>query len=172
MGQFLQIGIANELYVPKKMKRWNTLFTREEIEEKLQAQINIQLYDFVEEDEEGYSWKLNQEIFVKNIEAFLDEQLKLMGEVMSDELKQLLQSADYEKMMIVAREKRYAEFQTLEQWHGYLLKDLDVWSETIVFYYGDKAYLECYYNLFRYMGQLIRRASTNTLKDTVVIALQ
>ena len=101
----------------------------------------------------------------------MEEQLKNTEQEMPEELVELLRTGNYEAIMLAAKNKQYCELQQFDLSHGYLLKDIDVYTETLVFFMEGKAYLECYWRLFEYMSELIHKASANVLKDTVVIAL-
>lgn len=173
MGQYLEVGIAISLTVSKKKRRWDTIYTREQIEEELRENINLDLYELKEEDNEYLYWQIKRNEFVENISEFLTEQSSFYGRPVSTELMALLETKDYDQIIRAAKDKQYYEFQMIEGGgkFSYLMENVDVYGESITFFTEGKAYLECYYNLFRYMGKLLRYACKNKLKDTVVLEL-
>lgn len=173
MGQFLEVGIAIKLIVSKKDKRWAKDYTIEQIQEELGKCINLALYDLEKEDEEYLYWQIKRNIFAENVGAFLAEQSLLWGGALPEELTALLATKDYDQIIEVAQDKSYCEFQMIDGigQFNYLMEHVKVYGESIAFFIEGKAYLECYYNLFKYMNNLIRHATKNELKDAVVLSL-
>lgn len=173
MGQFLEVSIAMRLIVSKTDRRWSKSYTMEQIKAELGKMINLDLYELEKEDDAYLHWQIKKDVFAENIYEFLLEQSLLYDRTLPQDLAKLLQTKDYDQILETAKDKRYCEFQMVDsigEYH-YLMENVQVYGETILFFMEGKAYLECYYKLFRYMGNLIRRASQNKLKDTVVIAL-
>lgn len=172
MGQYLHIEIGYAMRVEKQGK-WKKLDKTNLIPE-ISKNINLDLYN-VSEDDDYLHISLKEEILTTYVKDFLIEQTELLGKEINekDELFELIDSKDYEKMIKAAEDNEFYQWQSTQSFNYYLCGDLShkVDYKAICFYILGKTYLECYNDFFVYITKLIKKTSDNPLKDTVIIGL-
>ena len=171
MGEFLQTSIMYEATVPKKKKRWMGAYSKDEILNVLGKYIDLELYE-INEDEEDVKLVIKKDVFVNNLKTFLLEQRQLMpSDETETKLLELIDTRDYEHIMGEIHATTYFDLFETDGSIGYVLEDLDtrVYFKGLCYFTEGKAWLECYYELCVYLGNLIRRSTDNPLKGSVII---
>ncbi|MGL4799524.1 MAG: hypothetical protein ACRCWY_09070 [Cellulosilyticaceae bacterium] len=94
-------------------------------------------------------------------------------EIENKRLLEILDKKDYQALINDVEDKCYWELQLMDGWNRYLVGRLDTSIEykAIGYFLEGKMYMECYYSLFEYMERLIKKSSSNILKDTVICGL-
>lgn len=180
MGTYTKVMVALEIVVKKKQDRYLPIETPiDEIIEKMGEMINLELYNIYETKNE-VDFILKEDIFRKNIKAFVLEQVEIFN---SDAKK--VQVKDMEEMLTAIESNEVA----IDEINDYKIpyNDLDLgiidWGwpkyryisglvtqwKGFYYLYEGKAILEDDRFLSTYLHKLIRMCSDNPLKDTVVI---
>lgn len=178
MGTYAKAMVALEIVVKKKQDRYFPIETpTDEIIEKMGEMINLELYNIYESKNE-VDFILKEDIFRKNIKAFVLEQVKIFDtdEEKSKEMEDMLNAIESNKVPIDEINDYKIQYNSLDlgivDWgwpkYRYISGLITQWKGFYYLYEG-KAILEDDRFLSTYLHKLIRMCSDNPLKDTVVI---
>lgn len=176
MAQYVYITIATKIIVKKTGKFYfgSKEYTAQEIRERLEQTFCMDLYDIYENDE-YVGFVLKSGVLDKYLYDFLYEQSfhLFCGEQIRAELN-FLKNLDEENILNMLRNEElcyfhYMNFDVMKS--DYLAYDLEIYSEGINYLSDGQIKMECYSELFQYINKMIRKSSSNPLKDTVYVMI-
>lgn len=176
MGQYVYITIATKIIARKTGKFYFGCkeYSVREIKDRLEETFCMDLYD-IYENEEYVGFLLKKGILEKYLYDFLYEQSfhLFCGEQIRAELDQI-KNIDEEIILDMFRNEElnyfhYMNFDVMKS--DYLAYDLEIYSEGINYLSDGKIYMECYSEFFQYINKMIRKSSSNPLKDTVYVMI-
>lgn len=179
MGQYLCCGIATGITAKKvNIEGWKML-TKKQIIDKLNNQLNLDIYD-IEEDEKNVYFSIKKDIFEENIIPFIKEQLlKVNSTSIKEDVEEIskLEGKNYSELMNIAKEKSVIPFQYFE---GYrvtnnvtYLSDYDFlcYADVISYLFDGKIIIESYGDLFDYLRKSIIQSSDNPIRDAAIVTM-
>lgn len=180
MGTYAKVMVALEIVVKKKQDRYLPIETpTDEIVEKMGEMINLELYNIYESRNE-VDFILKEDIFRKNIKAFVLEQVEIFNsdakKVQVKDMDEMLTAIESEEVPLEKINEYRYQFNDIDlgivDWgwpkYRYISGLITQWKGFYYLYEG-KAILEDDRFLSTYLHKLIRMCSDNPLKDTVVI---
>lgn len=175
MGRFLSCGIAKTIIVKKDN------YTKEEILGKLKKSIDLNIYMKPWENERYLFLEMKREFIENYAIKFVEEQLKTAekNDNQKEDYKNLikqLKDKKYDDLVQIAEHKQYENFQLIEGSEysndiSYITNGLTVFADIISYIDDGKILMECYYDMFRYLRNLIIKSSINPIKTSAVISI-
>lgn len=178
MGQYLACGIATQIRIERDWKSDKT----EKILEKLGRKINLDIYD-VYADDDIICLDIKKNLFEKYAVSFIEEQLEIIKDSLTYEyevegLKDLkkIKGKSYDELIKISNDKSCFYFQMLEGNRvcndvGYLADGETAYADVVTYISDGKIYMECYYQMFDYIRELIIKSSTNPIKTAAVVTI-
>lgn len=178
MGLALVVGVATKIVVEKE-NYYEGKCTKEEVLEDLKDELNFDLYD-IEEDEKNVTFFIKEDVFVNNIYNLLLSETK-NNEWKGHEKERfnlILENKkamdSVEKMKNVVKEDgsyflHIMSGNCLETISYISKKRFTIYAELLVYNDAFKVFLECYFDIFKYLREKIRNAIDNPLKDDVFL---
>lgn len=175
MGRYLCCGIAKNMIIRKGGHQ------TEKILEELGKTIDLSIYE-EPIDHMGYMFLgMKKEIMEKNIVKFIEEQLDIaMRNTKYEESEKTflkeLKDKKYDELMEIAETKKYERFQLIEGSEyrndiSYISDDLTIYAGIVIYLIEGKVFFECYYELFRYLRNLIVNNSSNPIRTAAVVSI-
>ncbi len=177
MGQNINLGIATTIYAKK-----NSTYTPTEIKGALAECLNLEIYTMHENEKYVYL-SLKEDIFMKNYEKLIKNEYKILDfNDKNYEVFNEIRDMSYNKLLEGLQEKDICHpcFQFTEA-YGYFSNNIsyilgskyniEVSADIISYYLSEKVFLECYYDLFKYIRNKIILSMDNPLKDAVFITI-
>lgn len=175
MGTYLACGIAKTIAIEKDN------YTKEEILKKLKGTIDLNIYMKPIEDERYLFLEMKKEFMEKYAVRFIEEQLKIATKNSKQdgaykEFVEQLKDKKYDDLMEIAENSKYPEFQLIEgsvfsNDISYIADRLKIFADMIIYISDGKVFMECYYDMFRYLRNLIIKNSTNPIKTSVMVSI-
>lgn len=178
MGQYLACGIATQIKVKRDWRSDRT----EKILENIGKKINLDIYD-VYTDDDLICLDIKKNLFEKYAVPFIEEQLEIIKDGLTcdyeiEGLKDLkkLKGKSYDELIEISNEKNCFFFQMLKGNRfcnnvGYLASSATAYADVITYISDGKIYMECYYQMFDYIRNLIMNSSTNPIKSAAVVTI-
>ncbi|WP_050637385.1 hypothetical protein [Candidatus Stoquefichus sp. SB1] len=176
MAQYVYVTIATKIVVKKTGHYYfgGMEYTMEQIREKLENTFNLSLYN-IYENSEYVGFVMKPEIIKQYLYDFLYEQSfhLLCGDEIRNELENI-RDLDEEMIVYMLRNNQlkyihYIDFDVMKS--DYIAYDLEIYLEGVNYLSDGKIKMELYAELFQYINQMIRKSSTNPLKDAVYIMI-
>ena len=178
MGQYLACGIATQIRVERN---WGS-DKIEKILEKMRKKINLDIYD-IYIDDDIICMNIKKDLFEKYVVSFIEGQLEIIKDSLTydyeiEGLKDLkkLKGKSYDELIEISNEKNCFFFQMLKGNRfcnnvGYLASSATAYADVITYISDGKIYMECYYQMFDYIRNLIMNSSSNPIKSAVVVTI-
>ncbi|MFA6924765.1 MAG: hypothetical protein WC223_11000 [Bacteroidales bacterium] len=165
MGQFLSIGICNQISVNRKeIKKQGFKLT--DVENELNKKFNLSVYVFNETDSDYLTWNINKSIFKQETHRFLSKIYQEYGEVnkaIEELLKEINNLETAEELFNLAESKRHENFQ-LDEYCSFDYIKLGAFEKTqrinttyIGLFFAGKISMECYGQMFSFFRKTIRQ---------------
>ena len=175
MGTYLSCGIAKTIIVKKSN------YTKEKILGQLEKSIDLNIYMEPYENERYLFLEMKEEFLEKYAVQFVEEQLKIAvknynQQEIYKELVEDLKDKKYEELIKIAECNEYKNFQLIEGNRysndiSYITNDLTIFADIISYMLDGKFFIECYYDMFRYLRNVIIKSSANPIKTSAVISI-
>lgn len=161
MGTYLCTGICTKIQIEKKHIESKKV-TMEEIVKELQTEIDIELFDNVEDEEGIICWSIKKKYIENGLIDFLRSQYEIYdkGNDYSKYYREIEKAKTYENILKLAKKPLGPYFQHLQRPSDLSIdkgwKYIDIYYDIIVFFLDGKIIMECYGDIFHYFEYMIR----------------
>ncbi len=183
MGQYINVGVATDIYITKGYKEELTV---DQIKNIISKEMNIDIYNF-EDEGNLFHLTLKPELFSKNILKLLEDEYKFIGyekdkKEVNDVLEQI-KNIPEDEILGELKEKNIDSWccQFLEGYymsdigyileHSYRIYGLHAYADMVVYFYSGKVILEEYYYFLKYTRNKIIASMDNPLKDAIFVSI-
>lgn len=166
MGTYLATGVIKDIIIRKKDITCDYI-TIDKIKEQLSAKLNIDCYNY-SEDEKGHYWQIKQEMLENDFAEFLDAQFQMcakQNEQIKESLKKVQETKSVQELFDLCDSKSLENFQLVSPIIDYIsvTRSNGWYEDNVLVYFNMMAYLlegkiimECYGKSFAYFEHNIR----------------
>ena len=165
MGQFLSIGICTNILISKK-KLESKGFSLEDALMELSKKFNVDVFDYVESNNEYHQWKINESLFKSEIEDFLTKIYNDYGDANITLIDKISSFQTFENILAFAENKSHENFQIDKYSNpeyielGKFSEYIDVHTTYIGLFFAGKIFMECYGKMFSFFRNNMRQVYT------------
>ena len=181
LGYQMYLADLSETLIDKAKEKVDALNEKNVISCNVVNAIDLNIYMKPWENERYLFLEMKREFIENYAIKFVEEQLKTAekNDNQKEDYKNLieqLKDKKYDDLVQIAEHKKYENFQLIEGSEysndiSYITEELTVFADIISYIDDGKILMECYYDMFRYLRNLIIKSSINPIKTSVVISI-